>query len=135
MTGPPRRVSRALIVTLVAVPAVIVIAAAIALVVALRSGITRPMDNVFGDQHLKTAVALIELHKVRHGEYPASLSDLEFLGEWDRLHVGMVSYCPAAERQAYFIDVQRGWVAKPELTMPAEFWHGTGYRPGAGPCR
>jgi hypothetical protein len=29
------------------------------------SGITRPIDNVFGDQHLKTTVALVELHKLR----------------------------------------------------------------------
>ena len=30
------------------------------------SGITRPIDNKFGDQHLKTTVALLELHKLRY---------------------------------------------------------------------
>jgi hypothetical protein len=38
-------------------------------------------DNMFGDQHLKTAVALIELHKVRYGKYPDSLRDLRFTGQ------------------------------------------------------
>jgi hypothetical protein len=33
------------------------------------SGITRPLDNMFGDQVFKTTVALIELHKVRYGKY------------------------------------------------------------------
>ena len=40
------------------------------------TGLTRPFDNQFGDQHLKTAVALIELHKTRFGRYPDSLRDL-----------------------------------------------------------
>ena len=39
------------------------------------------LDNEFGDQHLKTSVALIELHKVRYGRYPDSLSDLKFTGQ------------------------------------------------------
>src|ERR1039457_7637454 len=36
------------------------------------SGLTRSTDNQFGDQHLKTTVALLELHKVRYGRYPRS---------------------------------------------------------------
>jgi hypothetical protein len=35
----------------------------------IRSGIANGPDNIFGDQHLKTAVALIKLHKVRLGRY------------------------------------------------------------------
>jgi hypothetical protein len=135
MAGTPRRLSRGWIVVLVAVPLVLLAAGITAIVIVLRSGVTRPIDNMFGDQHLKTAVALIELHKVRHGEYPPALSELEFLGEWDRLHVTMVAYCPAGDRQSYFLEVQRGWAAKPELTMPPEFWRGTGFRSSLGPCR
>ena len=47
-------------------------------------GGARLLDNEFGDQHLKTTVALLELHEVRHGKYPDSLSDLEFTGQWDQ---------------------------------------------------
>jgi hypothetical protein len=42
-------------------------------------------DARFGDQHCKTAIALIELYHVRHNVYPASLADLDFVGDWDAI--------------------------------------------------
>lgn len=93
-----------------------------------RSGFHKGPDHHFGDQHLKTTVALVELHHVRHGKYPASLSELEYLGGWDPLHVNSVRYCPNADRSAYYVEVTRGWIGKPTLSMPPEFWRGTGYR-------
>ena len=42
-------------------------------------------DAKFGDQHFKTAIALIELHKARNGQYPESLKALQFTGDWDAL--------------------------------------------------
>jgi len=92
-----------------------------------RSGFWRGPDVQFGDQHLKTAVALIELHKVRHGQYPASLADLTFVGEWDRIALNSVSYHVNAAQTKYCVAVERGWVAKPRLNVPSEFWQGTGY--------
>jgi hypothetical protein len=56
------------------------------------SGITRPFDNMFGDQYLKTTVALIELHKVRYGKYPQSLRELRFNGDWDQGALVSVRY-------------------------------------------
>jgi hypothetical protein len=82
---------------------------------------------MFGDQHLKTTVALIELHKVRYGKYPDSLSDLKFTGEWDQIALQSVSCYPNADRTAYYVAIERGWVGKPNLEMPDEFWKGTGY--------
>jgi len=93
----------------------------------IRSGITKGPDNMFGDQHLKTTVALIELHKVRFGQYPGSLSDLKFTGQWDQIALQSVRYYPNADRTAYYVEVERGWVGKPDLEMSDEFWHGTGY--------
>jgi hypothetical protein len=93
----------------------------------IASGITKGPDAMFGDQHLKTAVALIELHKTRYGKYPNTLRDLKFTGQWDQLALQSVAYYPNAERTAYYIEVQRGWVGKPALQMPDEFWRGTGY--------
>ena len=86
-------------------------------------------DKMFGDQHLKTTVALLELHKVRYKKYPASLNDLKYIGDWDLIALRSVSYQPNKERTAYYVEVQRGWIGKPHLEMPAEFWQGTGYRP------
>ena len=94
----------------------------------INSGITAGPDEMFGDQHLKTAVALIELHKTRYGKYPASLSELKFIGQWDVMALQSVKYYPNEDGSAYFIEVQRGWVGKPQLNVPDEFWQGTGYR-------
>jgi hypothetical protein len=98
-----------------------------------RSGFWRGPDAQFGDQHLKTAVALIELHKVRHGQYPASLGDLTFVGEWDRIALSSVSYHVNSAQTKYCVEVERGWVGKPRLNVPPEFWQGTGFDPSL--CR
>ena len=99
----------------------------------IATGITRGFDNKFGAQHLKTAVALIELHKVRYGRYPDSLRDLRFKGDWDPIALNSVSYFPNPDRTAYYIEVDRGWVGKPDLQMAPEFWQGTGYSPHLEP--
>lgn len=87
----------------------------------------RGPDAQFGDQHLKTSVALIELHKVRYGHYPETLADLKFTGAWDPIATKSVSYRTNASRSRYCVEVERGWIGKPNLEMPAEFWQGTGY--------
>lgn len=97
------------------------------------SGITRPLDNKFGDQHLKTAVALIELHKIRYGRYPNSLRELRFTGEWDQIALNNVRYYAAPDGSAYPVEVERGWMGKPALELPPDFWSGTGYSPTLSP--
>ena len=99
----------------------------------IASGITKGPDNMFGDQHLITSVALIELHKVRYGKYPDTLRDLKFTGQWDQVALQSVGYYPNADRTGYYIEVHRGWVGKPSLQMPDEFWRGTGYSPALKP--
>ena len=93
----------------------------------LEPGGGKALDNKFGDQPLKTAVALVELHKVRYGKYPDSLSDLKFTGDWDQAALQRVRNYPNADRTAYYIEVKTAWIGKPELKMPEEFWSGTGY--------
>lgn len=93
------------------------------------SGITKGPDAMFGDQHLKTAVALIELHKVRNGRYPEDLRKLKFTGQWDLIALGSVRYVTSSDGQSYYVEVERGWIGKPKLEMPDEFWRGTGYDP------
>jgi len=123
----PKRRSFAFIVLIGVAVFVLIAGGILAVRSIIRSGITKGPDNLFGDQHLKTAVALIELHKVRFGKYPSSLSDLKFTGQWDQIALQSVRYYPNADRTAYYIEVERGWVGKPDLEMPDEFWHGTGY--------
>jgi len=81
-------------------------------------------DRKFGDQHFKTAIALIELHKIRFGEYPSSLKDLKFVGEWDQIALINVSYTRL--ENGYELNVVTGWVGRPELNYPNEFWRGLG---------
>ena len=98
-----------------------------------ESGITRPFDDQFGDQHLKTTVALLELHKIRYGRYPKSLRDLRFTGQWDELWLGGMLYLVSPDGSKYYLEVERGWVGKPVLSYPPEFWQGTGYSPTLKP--
>jgi hypothetical protein len=94
----------------------------------MEMGLFRGPDQMFGDQYLKTTVALLELHHVRYGSYPSALTDLKYVGNWDRMALNSVRYCPRADRLAYYVEVTRGWIGKPVLNLPAEFWTGTGYR-------
>jgi hypothetical protein len=93
------------------------------------SGITRPFDNKFGDQHLKTTVALLELHKIRYGRYPQTLRGLRFPGDWDQIWLQGMRYVVSPDGTMYCVEVERGWIGKPVLSYPAEFWQGTGYSP------
>jgi hypothetical protein len=81
-------------------------------------------DAKFGDQNFKTAIALIELHKVRTGSYPASLKELRFTGDWDEIALSAVEY--RRLDSGYELNITRGWVGKPEMTYPPEFWRGLG---------
>jgi hypothetical protein len=85
---PKRRSTQFIILIVVAGSGALLAARA----VIIASGITRVPDNLFGDQHLKTTVALIELHKVRFGKYPGSLSELKFTGGWDQIALQSVRY-------------------------------------------
>ena len=81
-------------------------------------------DAKFGDQHFKTAIALIELHKTRFGTYPDTLKELKFVGEWDALALSGVEY--RRVDAGYELNLVRGWVGKPEVSYPPEFWKGLG---------
>lgn len=127
--NPKEKRRRRIIILSSVVLAVVVFAFAIFFSVKslIDSGITKGPDAMFGDQHLKTVVALVELHKVRYGAYPESLNQLKFTGQWDQLALQSVYYVSSPDHSHYFVEVRRGWVAKPKLDVPAEFWHGTGY--------
>ena len=82
------------------------------------------MDEKFGDQHFKSAISTIELHKIRTGEYPDSLSDLEYLGDWDLIWINSVRY--EKVDGGYNLFIERGWAGEPALELPM------GYRVGLG---
>ena len=95
--------------------------APLAVLFLLFSGCNKPSfvsraDAQFGEQNFKSAVALIELHRVRTGSYPASLKDIEYLGSWDQIWLSAVRYEPS--EGGYNLYVTRGWVGEPTLKLP-----------------
>ena len=81
-------------------------------------------DAQFGDQHFKTAISLIELHKLRFGTYPETLKDLQFMGNWDGIAISGVEYRRLGT--GYELNLARGVIGKPSLSYPPEFWKGLG---------
>ena len=81
-------------------------------------------DAKFGDQHFKTAISLIELHKTRFGSYPETLKDLKFTGDWDGIALSGVEY--RRLDTGYELNLVRGWIGKPTVSYPPEFWKGLG---------
>lgn len=73
------------------------------------------------DQQFKTAIAMIELHRLRFGEYPVALEELQFLGFWDHDFLRGLRY----ERLAQGYTLEVPWLT---AEYPPEFWHGLGIR-------
>ena len=83
--------------------------------------------ETFGDQHFKTAIALIELHKIREGQYPDSLAALKYLGDWDKMIFNSVSYKKLDE--GYGLDLTGALIKNPAtFEYPDEFWKGLGLK-------
>ncbi len=87
--------------------------------------VTENANQRFGDQHFKTAIALIELYKVRFGKYPESLDSVKYMGDWDLIIKTSVKYQKLDS--GYRLDLMNGWIGKPHrLNYPDEFWKGLG---------
>jgi hypothetical protein len=82
-------------------------------------------NQKFGDQHFKTAISLIELHNIRQGEYPSTLKNLTYIGDWDKIIFSSVKYTKLDK--GYELDLTNGWLGKPDnLNYPNDFWNGLG---------
>ena len=73
-----------------------------------------------------SAISIIELHKLRNGQYPESLEELEFLGDWDGIWLSAVSY--EKNNEGYNLFLERGWAGKPILEFPSKFKQGLGIK-------
>lgn len=79
----------------------------------------------FDDQHFKTAIALIELHHVREGNYPESLQQLKYIGDWDKMVFTSVEYKKL--NSGYELNlVDRFTGDFVDFSYPADFWNGLG---------
>ncbi len=88
---------------------------------------TKQANNQFGDQHFKTAISLIELHKVRFGEYPESLDSLKYIGDWDKIIFSSVEYQKLDT--GYVLNVTHGIIGDSvHLKYDSSFWKGLGLK-------
>jgi hypothetical protein len=81
-------------------------------------------DQKFGTQNFVSAVSIVELHNIRNGEYPDSLGELKYLGDWDAIWLSAVRY--EKTKSGYNLFVERGWAGEPTLSFPVEFKQGLG---------
>jgi hypothetical protein len=122
-----RRLAPILIAGAVLVTGIVTSALVVGVHLINKYGITEPIDSMFGDQSLKSTVALLELHKLRFGHYPESLRELKYAGDWDQIWLSGMRYYASNDKLTYYVEVERGWIAKPTLVIPDEFWQNTGY--------
>lgn len=89
--------------------------------------VSSQFDQQFGTQNFVSAVSVIELHKLRNGDYPTSLDELEFLGDWDSIWLSGVEY--ERVEGGYNLFVTKGFSGgEPEVSMPIRFKQGLGLK-------
>jgi hypothetical protein len=88
-------------------------------------------QQMMADWEFKKAIAQIELHKLRNGQYPNSLSELKFLSPMDSSMFKNVDYTRLDS--VYELNLKMELVSldgketrRIELKYPAEFWTGLG---------
>ena len=80
----------------------------------------------FTDQYFKTAISLIELHKIRTGEYPIVLDSIKYIGDFDEAALESVEY--RRLDSGYELNISSVWPSQDsiDISYPDEFWSGLG---------
>lgn len=86
---------------------------------------------MMADMQFKNAIANIELHRLRNGSYPNSLSDLKFLTAMDSSMDHSVEYTRLdtvyeLNLKMTFQSLQSNDTKKIDLHYPPAFWKGLG---------
>lgn len=82
----------------------------------------------FSDQSFKTTISLIEMYKLRHGYYPATLDSLEFVGDWDKGSLNWARYKKLNEGYELDINFPANGSDSIRINYPAKFWKGLGIK-------
>lgn len=88
-------------------------------------------QQMVADQEFKKAIAQVELHKLRNGSYPNSLSELQFLSSADSTIFTYVEYnrldtVYELNLKRPFLSMDGSKMAMPQLNYPPDFWKGLG---------
>ncbi len=95
-------------------------------------GVIGSMQRMLADQEFKRAIASIELHKIRNGEYPSTLDSLQFINPMDSSFLYNVQYTPMDS--VYGLDLtmpglglkKRANLNRMRMHYPDQFWQGLG---------
>ena len=88
-------------------------------------------QRMVADQEFKKAIAHIELHKLRYGSYPGTLSELKFLSAMDSSTLSFVKYTRLDSGyelnfETKFPSLSGTMTNRIQLQYPDEFWRGLG---------
>ena len=88
-------------------------------------------QKILADQEFKKAIAQVEMHKLRNGQYPNSLSELKFLAPMDSTIFTSTEYTKLDS--GYELNIKMdfpsfndGMKKEIDLHYPPEFWQGLG---------
>ena len=86
--------------------------------------------SILADKEFKNAIALIELHKTRYGDYPESLSELKHISVMDESIANAVQYDKLDSGYELNIVMEfpnfNNKSEAVQLEYPEEFWEGLG---------
>jgi hypothetical protein len=88
------------------------------------------MQKMLADQTFRKTLGDIELHKLRTGEYPASLRELKFINALDSAYFTSLEYHKLDSGYALNLTFKaatlNNQLTEVDLSYPPEFWTGLG---------
>jgi hypothetical protein len=100
----------------------------------IKEKINHEMGNaqvMMADWEFKKAISNIELHKLRNGHYPSSLSELKFVSPMDSSIFANVEYTRLdsvyeLNLKMKFVSLDGKETGAIKLNYPTDFWQGLG---------
>ena len=81
----------------------------------------RLLQKVLGSKSQKPGGAFPDPHPRQFATNLFIMRDLKFTGDWDQIALMNVHYYPSANRDAYYIEVERGWMGNRLSRCPPNF--------------
>lgn len=92
--------------------------------ISMENSSMEDLNKSLAKSSFTAAIQLLELHKIRNGEYPASLSELKYVGSFDKESLGFVRYERSGD--GYNLYIHKTWSSNSELEFNSRFKNGLG---------
>ncbi len=87
----------------------------------------KELDKLHADRCFKSAIAVLELHKLRFGKYPDAFNKLLFLNAFEKKEIEYVEYKKLPNGYELNLIIAK-FKSEINLNYPSEFWQGLGLR-------